>query len=54
MDGDFMKEFTASDYLEDIQKKIPGYRLMQDIVFNSVLPVEKKTLSVKNMLAVGG
>lgn len=54
MDGDFMKEFTASDYLEDIQKKIPGYRLMRDIVFNSVLPVEKKTLSVKNMLAVGG
>ena len=48
-----MKEFTAADYLEDIQKKIPGYRLMLDIVFNSVLSAEKKTLTVKNMLAVG-
>lgn len=37
-----MKKFNVN-YLEDIQRKIPGYNLMLDIVFNAILPLKIKT-----------
>lgn len=47
-----MKKFNVN-YLEDIQRKIPGYNLMLDIVFNSILPLKGKDLNVKNIYAIG-
>ena len=49
-----MKEFMTDSYLEDIRKKIPAYDLMIEILFNSVLKVETRILTVKNILSIGG
>ena len=49
-----MKEFIINNYLEDIRKKIPAYDLMFEIIFNAVLKVETRILTVKNVLSIGG
>lgn len=48
-----MKKFDNRDYLIDIRKKIPGYDLMQEIVFKSILPVELKGRKIEHILAIG-
>ena len=49
-----MKKFIEDNYLEDIRKKIPAYDLMFEIIFNAVLKVETRILTVKNVLSIGG
>lgn len=49
-----MKKFIEDNYLEDIRKKIPAYDLMLEIIFNAVLKVETRILTVKNVLSIGG
>ena len=49
-----MKKFIEDNYLEDIRKKIPAYDLMLEIIFNAVLKVEIRILTVKNVLSIGG
>ncbi len=49
-----MKKFIEDNYLEDIRKKIPAYDLMLEIIFNAVLKVETRILTVKNILSIGG
>ena len=49
-----MKKFIEDNYLEDIRKKIPAYDLMFEIIFNAVLKVETRILTVKNILSIGG
>lgn len=49
-----MKKFIEDNYLEDIRKKIPAYDLMFEIIFNAVLKVEARILTVKNILSIGG
>jgi len=41
-------------FIEDIRKKIPAYDLMFEIIFNAVLKVETRILTVKNILSIGG
>ena len=49
-----MKKFIEDNYLEDIRKKVPAYDLMLEIIFNAVLKVETRILTVKNILSIGG
>ena len=49
-----MKKFIEDNYLEDIRKKIPAYDFMLEIIFNAVLKVETRILTVKNILSIGG
>ena len=49
-----MKKFIEDNYLEDIRKKILAYDLMFEIIFNAVLKVETRILTVKNVLSIGG
>jgi len=49
-----MEKFIEDNYLEDIRKKIPAYDLMFEIIFNAVLKVEARILTVKNILSIGG
>ena len=49
-----MKKFIEDNYLEDIRKKIPAYDFMLEIIFNAVLKVETRILTVKNVLSIGG
>ncbi|PID67423.1 MAG: methyltransferase [Fusobacteriales bacterium] len=48
-----MKEFNSNKYLEDIRKKIPGYDLMFELIFNSILKIEFPNLKINNTLAIG-
>ena len=49
-----MKEFTNIDYLEDIRKKIPGYDLMLEIIFNAILKQEFPNSNINTILSIAG
>lgn len=48
-----MKEFTNTSYLEDIRKKIPGYDLILELIFHSLLKVDYPT-APKKVLSIAG
>lgn len=50
----FIDEKYVSNYLEDIRTKIPGYNLMFELVFDSVLPTVIHGSAPQNILLVGG
>ncbi|HFE9852277.1 methyltransferase domain-containing protein [Enterococcus faecalis] len=50
----FIDEKYVSNYLEDIRTKIPGYNLMFELVFDSVLPTVIHGSVPQNILLVGG
>ncbi|WP_313758381.1 class I SAM-dependent methyltransferase [Tissierella sp.] len=49
-----MKKFDNMNYIDDIRKKIPGYDLCLELIFNGVLPIEINNQNPNNMLCIGG
>lgn len=49
-----MKEFTSTSYIEDILKIIPGYDIMLNLIFHSLLKIEFPQAKINTILAIAG